>query len=120
VEIKFLRYPDIRERRGDSKATLLRDVGLGLWTPPIPIGNRACWPAHECEAIMRARFQGKKDAEVRALVAKLVAARKAPVERRPEPAPMRAGREAYLAVRKRNAKGRKPRGRSEQARRAAR
>jgi prophage regulatory protein len=118
VEIKFLRYPDVCERRGDSRATMLRDIELGLWTPAIHFGKRACWPAHECEAIMRARFQGKKDDEVRALVAELVAARKAPVERVPEPAPMRAGRVAYLAQKKRKAKA--PRKRINFAARAAR
>jgi hypothetical protein len=118
VEIKFLRFPDICERRGDSKSNVQRDIGSGLWTPPIPIGHRACWPAHECDAILRARFQGKKDAEIRALVAELVAARKAPVELAPEPAPMRAGREAYLAKKKRKATKTTARARS--SRRAAR
>jgi prophage regulatory protein len=54
------------------------DIQQGLFTPPVPIGARAVgWPADELAALNAARIAGKSDDEIRALVAKLEAARKA-------------------------------------------
>jgi prophage regulatory protein len=53
------------------------DIQQGLFTPPVPIGARAVgWPAAELAMLNAARIAGKTDDEIRALVAKLEAARK--------------------------------------------
>lgn len=52
-------------------------IAQGLATPLIKIGQRSYRPAHENEALIRARIAGKSDDEIKALVAELVAARQA-------------------------------------------
>lgn len=74
--ITFLRLPDVLRHRGDKKSSTYQAIADGLFTPPIKIGPRAsAWPDHEVEAIARARIAGKTEDEIRALVARLVAAR---------------------------------------------
>jgi prophage regulatory protein len=54
------------------------DIQQGLFTQPVAIGLRAVgWPADEVDVLNAARIAGKTDEEVRALVVKLEAARKA-------------------------------------------
>jgi prophage regulatory protein len=56
----------------------LLDIQQGLFTHPVQIGLRAVgWPATELAMLNAARIAGKTDDEIRALVAKLEAARKA-------------------------------------------
>lgn len=48
------------------------------WPRPVRLGERAVgWPASEVAALNAARIAGKTDQEIRALVVKLEAARKA-------------------------------------------
>ena len=49
-----------------------------MWTKQVSLGPRCVgWPAHEVAALNAARIAGKTDDEIRALVLKLEAARKA-------------------------------------------
>ena len=74
----ILRIPAVKSESGLSRSTIYLRIAQGLWTKPVSLGARAVgWPSDEVEAINAARIAGKTDEEVRALVAKLEAARKA-------------------------------------------
>lgn len=73
----ILRLPAVLRERGRSRSAHYMDIQQGLFTPPVPIGARAVgWPADELTTLNAARIAGKTDDEIRALVAKLEAARK--------------------------------------------
>jgi prophage regulatory protein len=73
----ILRMPAVKTESGLSRSTIYLRVSQRLWTKPVLLGARAVgWPSDEVEAINTARIAGKTDEEVRALVAKLEAARK--------------------------------------------
>lgn len=72
------RLPAVKSESGLSRSTIYLRIAQGLWTKPVSLGARAVgWPSGEVAAINAARIAGKTDVEVRALVAKLEAARKA-------------------------------------------
>lgn len=74
----ILRLPAVLRERGRSRSAHYMDIQQGLFTPPVPIGARAVgWPADELAMLNAARIAGKTDDEIRVLVAKLAAARKA-------------------------------------------
>jgi prophage regulatory protein len=74
----MLRLPQTCEARGRKPGAHYLDIKNGLCTPPVRIGpNASAWPAHEIEALNRARLAGKTDDEIRVLVKQLVAARTA-------------------------------------------
>ncbi len=74
----ILRLPAVLRQRGRSRSAHYLDIQQGLFTPPVPIGARAVgWPADELAILNAARIAGKSEDEIRALVAKLLAARKA-------------------------------------------
>ena len=74
----ILRIPAVKTQSGLSRSTIYLRITQGLWTKPVSLGARAVgWPSDEVAAINAARIAGKTDEEVRALVAKLEAARKA-------------------------------------------
>jgi prophage regulatory protein len=74
----ILRLPAVLRGRGRSRSAHYLDIQQGLFTRPVSIGARAVgWPEHELAAINAARIAGKRDDEVRALVVRLEAARKA-------------------------------------------
>ena len=74
----ILRLPAVLRERGRSRSAHYMDIQQGLFTPPVPIGARAVgWPADELAMLNAARIAGKTDDEIRALVTKLEAARKA-------------------------------------------
>lgn len=76
----ILRIPVVLRRRGRSRSGHYLDIQQGLFPHPIKIGLRASGhPEHEVEAINAARIAGKSDDEIRELVIKLEAARKAVV-----------------------------------------
>ena len=76
----ILRLPAVVRERGRSRSAHYLDIQQGLFTRPVAIGLRAVgWPACEVAAINAARIASKSDEEIRALVAKLEAARKAAV-----------------------------------------
>ncbi len=74
----ILRLPAVVRERGRSRSAHYLDIQQGLFTRPVAIGLRAVgWPADEVAALNAARISGKTDDEIRALVVKLEAARKA-------------------------------------------
>jgi len=74
----ILRLPAVKAATGLSRSTLYLRIGQGVFTHPVSLGGRAVgWPAHEVAALNAARISGRPDAEIRELVAKLEAARKA-------------------------------------------
>ena len=74
----ILRLPDTKSQSGYSRSTIYLRITQGLWTKQISLGPRAVgWPSSEVAALNAARIAGKSDDEIRALVLKLEAARKA-------------------------------------------
>jgi prophage regulatory protein len=74
----ILRLPDVKASIGLSRSTLYLRIAQGVFTHPVSLGGRAVgWPAHEVAALNAARIAGKSEAEIRDLVVKLEAARKA-------------------------------------------
>jgi prophage regulatory protein len=73
----ILRLPAVLRERGRSRSAHYLDIKHGLFTSPVTIGRRAVgWPADEVETLNAARIAGKTDDDIRALVAKLEAARR--------------------------------------------
>ncbi len=73
----ILRIPAVKSESGLSRSTIYLRISQKLWTKPVSLGARAVgWPSDEVAAINAARIAGKTDEEVRALVARLEAARK--------------------------------------------
>ena len=74
----ILRRRSVESLSGYPRSTLYLRISQGLWTRPVKLGPRAVgWPAHEVTAINAARIDGQSDAEIRALVERLEAGRKA-------------------------------------------
>jgi prophage regulatory protein len=74
----ILRLPAVKAATGLSRSTLYLRIGQGAFTHPVSLGGRAVgWPAHEVAALNDARIAGKSDAEIRELVARLEATRRA-------------------------------------------
>lgn len=74
----IFRLPAVKAESGYSRSTIYLRISQGLWTKPVSLGARAVgWPSGEVAALNAARIAGKSDEEIRALVAKLEAARKA-------------------------------------------
>jgi prophage regulatory protein len=73
----LLRRPELRQRIGRSDSAIDNDVRDGLIPPPVRCGPRSvAWPSDEVDAIVNARIAGDDDDEIRALVTRLVAARR--------------------------------------------
>jgi prophage regulatory protein len=73
----ILRLPAVKSESGYSRSTIYLRIAQGLWTKQVSLGPRCVgWPAHEVAALNAARIAGKSDEEIRALVAKLEAARR--------------------------------------------
>lgn len=76
----IFRLPAVKSESGYSRSTIYLRISQGLWTKQISLGPRCIgWPANEVSALNAARISGKTDAEIRDLVVKLEAARKAVV-----------------------------------------
>ena len=74
----IFRFPSVKSESGYSRSTVYLRISQGLWTKQVSLGPRCVgWPAHEVAALNAARIAGKTDEEIRALVLKLEAARKA-------------------------------------------
>ena len=72
----LLRLPAVRAQSGYSRSTIYLRITQGLWTRPVSLGARSvAWPAAEVAALNAARIAGQGEAEIRALVTKLQAAR---------------------------------------------
>ena len=76
--VTILRIPAVLKRRGRSRSSHYADIKAGLFVKPVLIGLRATGtPDYEVDALIAARIAGKTDEEIRALVIKLEADRKA-------------------------------------------
>lgn len=75
----ILRMPEVKAECGHrSHASVYTAIREGLFTVPVPIGQRAVgWPDSEVKAINAARIAGKSDDQIRELVDKLHSARMA-------------------------------------------
>ena len=72
----ILRRDSVEWQSGYPRSTLYLRISQGLWTRPVKLGPRAVgWPADEVSAVNAARIAGESDEEIRALVARLHAAR---------------------------------------------
>lgn len=76
--MSILRMPAVKAETGHkSHSSIYNAIKVGLFTTGVAIGQRSKgWPSDEVLAINAARIAGKSDEEIRALVAKLEAARK--------------------------------------------
>ena len=76
--LTILRRKQVEFESGYSRSTIYLRITQGLWTRPVSLGPRAVgWPAGEVAALNAARIAGRSDDEIRALVARLKAARTA-------------------------------------------
>jgi prophage regulatory protein len=75
--MSILRMQSVKTETGHSShASIYSAIHDGLFTMPVQIGQRAVgWPSEEVQAIIAARIAGKSDADIRALVDQLHAAR---------------------------------------------
>ena len=74
---RFLRLPNVLDRRGVSRASHYNEIAAGTFVPPVKTGpNTAVWPEDEVETLIRARIAGYSDQQMRELVAQLVAQRR--------------------------------------------
>ena len=75
--MSILRMPAVKAETGHrSHASIYNAIRAGLWTTPVPIGQRSVgWPDTEVKAINAARIAGKSESEIRALVIRLHAIR---------------------------------------------
>ncbi len=74
----ILRLLAVLHERGRSRSAHYLDIKQGLFTRPVSIGLRAVgWPEREVSALNAARIAGDTDDEIRTLVSKLEANRKA-------------------------------------------
>ena len=74
----LLPLPDVLKRRSKSRSAHYLDIRNGLFVPPVKTGVRSRrYPDDEVDVLIAACIAGKSNDEIRRLVAKLEAARKA-------------------------------------------
>lgn len=75
--MSILRMPAVKAETGHrSHASIYTAIKSGLFTQPVPIGQRSVgWPDDEVKAINAARIAGHTDDAIRALVTRLHAKR---------------------------------------------
>jgi prophage regulatory protein len=79
MQIKFLRIKSVCELLDLPYQTFVDQVNNGLFTKQVKLGLRvAVWPAHEIEAVMRARYAGKSEEQIKKLVQALHDQRQTP------------------------------------------
>lgn len=77
----ILRLRQVQAACGYSRSTLYLRMAQRLWPRPVGLGARAVgWPAGEVAEMNAARIASRTDAEIKALVLRLEAARAAAVE----------------------------------------
>ena len=74
---RILRLPIVKTLSGLSRSSIYLRIREGLFTRSLPLGRRMVgWPESEIAAINAARIRGESEEAIRALVARLEAARK--------------------------------------------
>jgi prophage regulatory protein len=75
--MKILRMPAVKAETGHrSHASIYNAIRAGLFTKPVPIGQRSVgWPEDEVLAINGARIAGQSEEQIRRLVTSLHAKR---------------------------------------------
>ena len=74
----ILRLPAVLKRRGKSRSSHYADIKAGLFVRPVKLGLRARGtPEDEVDTLVAATISDKSDDEIRTLVVRLEAARKA-------------------------------------------
>jgi prophage regulatory protein len=69
----LLRLAKVMDMTGMGRSTLYSRIRQGLMPPPVKLGERCvAWPEHEVSAINAARMARKSDADIRALVGRLL------------------------------------------------
>jgi len=77
MTIRYLRLPEVLERRGVSQATHYRDIQRGVFPKGVPLGRRAVgWIEAEVDFILRAQACGYTEEELQELVEQLLEERK--------------------------------------------
>lgn len=74
--IPLLPKPKVLLVKGGGPSKLYQDIQDGLWPPPVKDGKSSFWPENECAVMNAAKIAGKSAAEIKVLVASLVAQRK--------------------------------------------
>lgn len=78
MDHSILRLPQVRDATGLGRSTIYALVADRRLTSPVKLSERAVgWPKCEISAINAARIAGRSDEEIRQLVVRLEAARKA-------------------------------------------
>ncbi|HXQ01007.1 MAG TPA: AlpA family phage regulatory protein [Solirubrobacteraceae bacterium] len=73
---RLLRLPAVLELTGLRTTSIYGQAKVGLFPPPVKLTERcSAWPEHEVAQVNAARIAGKSAAEIRQLVARLVAER---------------------------------------------
>jgi prophage regulatory protein len=74
--IRLLRRREVCNRVGLAPSSLFRAIAAGTFPRQIALTSRtSAWPEHEVDAAINARIAGQSTDEIRALVARLHAAR---------------------------------------------
>lgn len=72
----LFRFPDFSARIGLGRTQIYSLIHDGLLMPPVRLAAQAvAWPSDEVDAYVSAKIRGASNDELRALVARLMAAR---------------------------------------------
>jgi prophage regulatory protein len=78
ASVRILRRRQVEAETGYSRSTIYLRIAQKLWPRAVSLGPRAVgWPASDVIALNAARIAGRSDDEIRALVARLEANRRA-------------------------------------------
>lgn len=71
----MLDLPTVSASFGVGRSQTYKFIENKLLTPPVKIGKRSLWPAHEIEVLQKARIAGRPESELRELTKRLIEAR---------------------------------------------
>jgi prophage regulatory protein len=79
MNVCILREPAALQATGMPRSSFRDQLRAGFYTRPVKLGARAVgWPAHEIDAVLRARIAGQSDDQIKKLVQELETQRKSP------------------------------------------
>lgn len=71
-DIRMLRLAEVSARLGAGRSAIYARIQDGTLPKPVRIGARISgWPAHEINFVIQAHVAGKRESEIRELVAEL-------------------------------------------------